>query len=654
MYREVQAHYEYDNPQKLFTGPDKNTQIHLKSRRQALLKEISESQPAAGLTVEQEWLMRTYPVLSVLAPVMTTNTGKIEFPGDPMCLYSALSYAVDQVVKTRAVGICEDAPYNDLCPQWGFLPSAEYRSQVEPGGVRKYDGELLNTDQTVFDPRIWNDKVREYFIRNVLLVMRPKVVLISAVSPAHRYSIDIARTIRATLPDCLIVLGGRHTDETVHFERISRQVILEPSGSVAKILDGSIEPVFDFLVAGDGYYALDLLMKVISLSMDLKAKTVRKDEVIENLSKMASAYSQMPGNSLIIGMGAETAHAWPIFSGLKLDLAALPAPYAAFAIRALFPIFEREGQILHTAHFMVTNSCTYHCYFCSEGVTVVGRFVSFHADGIQKALERVVEYINYGAEALFFDDSIFWGGNFGDVINFSRGLVQIREQARSSAGKTIILFGREVEADKILNLQWGAQFTVDLLASRNYPEEALLALSEMRQAGCRYIYIGIESMSTPVIEKVHKNIKRNKAWEDRVRTALGIAHSAGITVGSSILFGLDGETNETIAETISKVEELLAEDLLSIASPNILTYHPNTAITALHEMQGKLDYHSLSLENRPPYVYFEEAFPSVVSRNLTEEQVWLIHEQASQRWGVKRNANPMPELILQENKDIPR
>jgi radical SAM superfamily enzyme YgiQ (UPF0313 family) len=111
---------------------------------------------------------------------------------------------------------------------------------------------------------------------------------------------------------------------------------------------------------------------------------------------------------------------------------------------------------------------------------------------------------------------------------------------------------------------------------------------------------------------------------------------------------LDGETDETIEETISKVEELLSEDLLSIASPNILTYHPNTEITALHDMKDKLDYHSIHVENRPPYVYFEEAFPSVVSKNLREDQIWLIHEQSRQRWGAKRNTNPMPDVILDE------
>lgn len=642
--REPELHFEYEN----MNGAAADVLRHeLELRRRHLLDDISAIQTTEAELEEHEWLARSFPVLSILAPVMSTNEGKIEFPGDPMCLYSALSYAIDQVVKTRQAGIREGAPYNDLCPQWGYLPSHAYREQVDIYGIREYGGVVLNTDQTVFDPRVWNEKVKKFFVEKVLNVMRPKVVLISSVSPGHRYAIDIARTIRKHLPDCLIVLGGRHVDETIHFNAVERKIVFEPSSAVVKIQSGVIEPVFDFLVAGDGYYALDLLMKVIALSMDIKSKSTSARAVIETLSKVAPLFEPIPGRSIIVGMeDATTPHAWLLNSGIKLDLSVLPSPYQAFAIRAMFPIFQRDGRILRTAHFMVTNACTYHCYFCSEGVTVVGEFRSFSNAGIQRALERVVEYVGYGAEALFFDDSIFWGGNFGNVINFCRELSHIRELARNSASKMMRLFGHEIEAQKLVDLVWGAQFTADLLASRRVPEESMLALEEMKKAGCVYIYMGIESMAQPVIEHVHKNVNRKQAWDERVRMALGIARAAGITVGSSVLFGLDGETLETIEETITKVEELLSEDLLSIASPNILTYHPNTAITALHEMKDKIDYHSVNIDNRPPYVYFEEAFPAVVSRNLTEEQIWLIHEQATQRWGMKRNSNPMPDVYL--------
>jgi hypothetical protein len=90
----------------------------------------------------------------------------------------------------------------------------------------------------------------------------------------------------------------------------------------------------------------------------------------------------------------------------------------------------------------------------------------------------------------------------------------------------------------------------------------------------------------------------------------------------------------------------LAEDLITIASPNILTYHPNTEITHLHKKETDLDYHSVNLDNRPPYTYFEEAFPAVVSKNLSEEQIWHIHEQTRERWGGKRNLNPMAPTTL--------
>jgi radical SAM superfamily enzyme YgiQ (UPF0313 family) len=640
---ETKLHFEYEHPTPKKQGLSIELKEKLAARRANLAAFSAET--GAGSEVNA-WLARSYPVLSILAPVMSTSEEKIEFPGDPMCLYNALSYPIRQVVEARKRGSEENAPYNDLCPQWGYLPTPEYRQQVDGNGIRQYDGPVLNTDQTVFDPRIWSPKVKQYFIDKVLLVIRPRVVLISAVSPAHRYAIDIARTVREQLPDCLIVLGGRHTDETLHYDPAAKRVVLEPTSAI-QVLDHAHEHVFDFLIAGEGYYALDLLMKSISLAMEIETKHVSLAAVIETLSSFAPHLGPLPGHSLIAALEAETLHLWPV-SGEQVKLGDLPSPYSPFVIRARFPIFETDGRVSRTAHMMVTNSCPFHCYFCSEGVTVVGKFISFKAPEIEKALARVVEYVDYGAEALFFDDSIFWGGNIGHIINFCKDWIRICEQARNATTPTITLFGRELETDKILNLKWGAQFTVDFLASRRLPEEASLVLSTMRDAGCTYIYMGIESMSEAVIQHVHKNINRDQPWDQRVRTALGIARGAGIRVGSSVLFGLDGETEATMSETIEKVEELVAEDLLFVASPNILTYHPNTEITRVHGMKEKLDYHSANLDNRPPYVYFEEAFPAVVSKNLSEAQIWFIHEQTKARWGKKRNNNPMPETVLRD------
>src|SRR5512143_1500838 len=170
MQPEIQIHYEYEKKRRP-SKPPRHLQSHLKGRRQALSQPLCAGQSSGRDLEEEQWLRRSYPILAIVAPVMSTNEGKIEFPGDPMCLYSALSYAVDQVVQARQRGFGEGAPYNDLCPQWGYLPSPEYRANVDPHGIRQYDSKYLNTDQTVFDPRVWNETVRDYFVNKVLLVI---------------------------------------------------------------------------------------------------------------------------------------------------------------------------------------------------------------------------------------------------------------------------------------------------------------------------------------------------------------------------------------------------------------------------------------------------------------------------------------------------
>ncbi|HKJ38753.1 MAG TPA: radical SAM protein [Anaerolineales bacterium] len=649
MAKNILIHTEYMNrleETRTLTGKQKK---QLEVRKDSLRNRVAEHPKNEKLTDEENnWLARSYPVLAVLAPVMSTSEDKIEFPGDPMCLYNALSYAVDQAVLTREQGLAEDNTYNDLCPQWGYRPSQAYRANIDDNGIREYSAPLLNTDQTIFDPRVWNKKIKQYFSDVVLEQVQPKVVLISAVSPAHRYALDIARAVRAKLPNCIIILGGRHTDETVHFDDGTQQLRHEPSGVITKINEGAVEEnIVDFIVAGQGYYALDLLMKSISLAMDIDTKTVDVDSILTVMKEYAPLFGLLPGRSLIISLRPDAFHAFPL-SGPLLKLSALPSPYKAFAIRARFPIFEIEDRVALTAHMMVTNACPYHCSFCSEGSLVTGSFLFFkESDGVQKALERVVEFIHYGAEAVFFDDSIFWGGNLGRIIHFCQSWTKVRKDAEQSTSEEIELFGYKVLRQRILDFTWGAQLTADFLASRR-DEQALTALYSMHDARCTYIYIGIESMSEEVIKHVHKNVNKREPWDARVRRALGMARSSGIRVGSSVLFGLEGETQETIMETIDKVEELLAEDLLVIASPNILTYHPNTEITHLHQMEDKLDYISPNIDNRPPYVFFEEAFPAVVSKNLSEKDIWYIHEQTKQRWGTKRNSNPMPPVTLRD------
>lgn len=88
------------------------------------------------------------------------------------------------------------------------------------------------------------------------------------------------------------------------------------------------------------------------------------------------------------------------------------------------------------------------------------------------------------------------------------------------------------------------------------------------------------------MNNMHKNLRRlpGRPWKHKVRTALERIRHARIRAGSSLLFGLEGQTSQSIDETIEEVGRLIDDGLLILASPNILTYHPATPLTRTHAM----------------------------------------------------------------------
>ncbi|PID55382.1 MAG: B12-binding domain-containing radical SAM protein [Micrococcales bacterium] len=568
---------------------------------------------------------------------MTQAEGEITYPGDPMCLYSALSVAVHRAVQDA--GPLDSAQhYNDLAPRWTRFPNHAYRMSVGHDGFRAPTSDP-NTDETVYDPRVWDEPEQDRW-RALLRHTQPKVVLISSVSPAHRYALEIAKIAKELVPGVFVVLGGRHVDETTTCLPGNDLMMVAPSSTLAVMREDKVPHVVDAIISGEAYFSLDLLMRAIAEAVDLDSDRLEPQRVRSRLEELlAQNQNTVPGRSLITLMEADRAFAYPL-QGPKLDLTALPSPYEAFAIRSRFPIFvgPETGGIRLTAHLMVSNACPYQCNFCSETAKLAGGLNRFrHTDA---GLDRVLEYVGYGAQALFFDDSVFWSGTYRDIIEFSSSLSRLRRQAAEGpvhhAGHRLTT---PAERIRLHDLEWGAQFTVDVLAALHSPQESREVLRAMREAGCTYIYIGIESMSEQVMDHVHKNLRRRpgRTWASKVREALALVKDEGLRVGTSVLFGLEGETRASIDETIDGVHDLIDDGLIDLASPNILTYHPATPITRQHGMAERLDYHSPNLDNRKPYIYFEEAFPGVVSQTLSEDDLWYIHTQTDLRWGTTRN-----------------
>jgi len=93
------------------------------------------------------------------------------------------------------------------------------------------------------------------------------------------------------------------------------------------------------------------------------------------------------------------------------------------------------------------------------------------------------------------------------------------------------------------HLKWMCDARVDSAEEKLY--------SKMYEAGCRVLAFGIESGNDKVLRLIKKGITT-----DMVRRAVKIAKSVGLKIWGYFLFGLPGDTDETIMDTIRFSEEL--------------------------------------------------------------------------------------------------
>lgn len=588
------------------------------------------------------------PVLAVVAPVVTDTDGVIEYPGDPMCLYAALRDNVAASVTALHSDWADRHPIRDTVLDWGALPDTEYRATVTDSGIRTPLGQRPRvSDELVFDPRVWNNESRRA-LRKVLDSVRPEVLLISGVSAAHRYALDIAEIARQQLPDVYIILGGRHADETMRWFPARRAVDFDYSSTVSVLHSRRRNVQVNAVISGDGSPLLDLLSTAILLTMDSGAKPTDTAAVGFWLRQLHASGWHLDGKGVITLIeDADHVTVIPVARRATAPTAgAKPTAYAPFAIRSHFTIFPKpNGEICRTAHFLTAPTCPFQCTFCSESAAVAGPGSRLGKGDMATVLSGLAELVSYGAEAVFFDDPVMWSGRWETIDGFAAAMRATREMDDRELAGALPRLSTPESRRRWRELRWGGQLTIDVLLDKraSVPE----TLAGMRRAGCTYVYIGIESMSEQVMTHVRKNLKRRdgRPWKVKVRQGLARLRSAGIPVGTSVLFGLDGETRESVDETIEEIGRLVDDSLVILASPNILTYHPGTGITRAHG-KTELDYHS-PMDSAPPYTYFEEAYEGVVTRHLTTEDIWHIHLTARQRWGDQRNASEIRYHALQ-------
>jgi len=222
-------------------------------------------------------------------------------------------------------------------------------------------------------------------------------------------------------------------------------------------------------------------------------------------------------------------------------------PWPARHYLPMYNYFDNPGDIPEPSLQMWgSRGCPFSCSYCIWPQLMQGN--SYRPRDIYCILDEMEQVCSqYGFRSVYFDDDTF---NIGKkrMINFCREKIRRK-----------------------LDIQWAIMARADLM-----DQEILEAMAE---AGIRGIKYGIESAEPRLLENVSKNLNLKKAIENVL-----ITKNLGIKVHLTFMFGIPGETKETIRKTL-KLATYLNPNSIQFS---ILTPLPGTRIFDELKARGHL------------------------------------------------------------------
>ena len=219
-----------------------------------------------------------------------------------------------------------------------------------------------------------------------------------------------------------------------------------------------------------------------------------------------------------------------------------------------FSVFEAK----QTLPLMVSRGCSYgKCTFCAEASLSGRPTVWPHFEWVRELIEQ------HPGAALYFQDSIF------------PQTKQVREEL--------------LPLLKEMQVEWGCQVYLRGL-SKSF-------LEQLASHGCSYLYTGIETSSSGLLDAVGKVGMGAEFALER----LGWIRDQGIRAGVSLMFGVfsvDGvllENHDTVNRTVDLTDSITRSGV-DVAGfyPNVLTVLPGTGLErGLHASGIELDFYSI-------------------------------------------------------------
>jgi len=192
------------------------------------------------------------------------------------------------------------------------------------------------------------------------------------------------------------------------------------------------------------------------------------------------------------------------------DMSDLPLPYRGDVPNAEYIAYWRKHWKDATTPLMSTRGCPFRCDFCHK--SVFGDL--FSARPVESVVAEMREIAHLGYDHIWMSDDLF-------TLNYKRTfeLAQAIEAAH-------------------LPLTW------ECLSRVTHVDQALF--EQMRRAGCKRIFFGIESGDEGVLKQMKKGIT-----PDQARKAVEACVAAGIKAAGFFMVGYLGETTESLIKSIN-------------------------------------------------------------------------------------------------------
>ncbi|MBA5872517.1 MAG: radical SAM protein [Nitrospira sp. CR2.1] len=343
-----------------------------------------------------------------------------------------------------------------------------------------------------------------------LATLKPNLVLIGAMTLGFRGAIEVARLVRNALgSQCLIVLGGKHANETMRV--FASQVTLLPSSPLTLMQKGVIEcsdnkPLFDLVVSGDGEELITVLGEIVY-------ERTRLGGIVSDAIGDGRQLKRAKGNWCAGWLQDGAIHTIKS-AGLVIPFDKVPTAPSLFGLQSRFPVFD--GGLTGHAYSDMGRGCRYNCFFCSERVVLNGRPHS-HGDPVSR-LYRHLEDIwiaggkgECGMIGAFVEDSILLGGHDRYITNLVEHLI----------------------ANPLPGLKVGCQLTVNDIARLKSNQ----SLARFANAGIDYVAFGMETINEGVASRMSKH-RRPGLWSEANRSALEFLSESRLLAGVFLLWGL--------------------------------------------------------------------------------------------------------------------